>query len=157
MYTTEIYHQLAEMNLFYGPKVSYSVQNPTEDVGQDEGTLGKSITPTEHVDSDRDTVGEVQPDNRSRNNRVESTGRSQEDQSEDDNQRQVEVQRVQGDLQLGVDLREVGRERQTAVSGKSVTHAATSGHDSGSSKQHAYQREARVWSELNERRMWVAS
>lgn len=142
MYTTEICYESQPNPSFLFSRGPYDIKGIANDVGQDEGTLGKSVTSTAQVDSDGDTIGKIQQDNRRGNNGVESTGRSKEDQSEDDDQCQVEVQRMQGNLQLGMDLGEVGRERQTAVSGKGIAHATACGHDSCGSKQHAHKREA---------------
>lgn len=92
-----------------------------------------------------------------------SPGRSQEDQTEDNDETQVKIQGVQGDLELGVDLGEPLGERETTITiytlvqihlgeGKGskknipcegVAHTAASSHDSSCGEQHANQRETK--------------
>lgn len=59
---------------------------------------------------------------------VDSPGRSQEDQAENNDETQVKIQGVQGDLELGVDLREPLGERQTTITGYTLVQIYLGGN-----------------------------
>lgn len=59
MYTTEICIGSQPGPKIVSRRVTYYVKDIAENVGQHEGTLGKSVTSTDQVDSDGDTVGKV--------------------------------------------------------------------------------------------------
>jgi hypothetical protein len=67
--------------------------------------------------------------------------RAQEDTAENDDQDRCEVQRIQRESELLVHFGKERRRGQTAVTGKSINHAAARCHDRGGCEKQADQRD----------------
>lgn len=119
------------------------VGNPANNIRKDKWALGEHVASAQAVDDNRHAIRNIKQYHRSGDNGVESTGRAKENASKDDHQCQIQIQRVQRNLQLGVHFAEEARSRKTSISCKSEDHTAACCHDGNGCKKHADQGEPR--------------